>query len=294
MAALATGFLQAEDKPLAAKTTYPEIPYYLKQLQETQLEGQRIEFNKIIHEAIVGADLSDPHVVKKMEPIIDKVRIAMDSGLDRAYLSDQSMWLNSAVQYFEREKNKKHLSVPQSDWMATQAESLTGLRITTLPDKIILFDGKTNKTIVESANIYEGVISPDGRYVAFSRRTDEASRAEVWVTDVKTGKRKKIATLPSCRTLLFSLNGGHLLLQEEQTAEKRDVPLYAVSRGGGKLKLLGKVRLLETLVAKGKYKGQFVVYKEVIHHLGTTSQECAFVITEDGNETGRIKDVACR
>jgi dipeptidyl aminopeptidase/acylaminoacyl peptidase len=203
------------------------------------------------------------------------------------------MWLNSAIEYFEREKLKKIVDIPQDDWMKDQSESLTGLRITTLPDKVVLINGKTNKTVVESANIYEAVISPNGKNVAFSRKTNEDASAEIWIVDMKSLKRKKITTVKSCRTLLFSMDGGRLFFQEEPSS-KSDVPFYSVSRGGGKPKMLGKVRLIETLVAKGPFKGSLIAYKAVIHHLGTTSQDCAFALSENGREIGQLKNGPCR
>jgi hypothetical protein len=285
--------IYAEEVPFHVKATYPEIPYYLKQLQETELEGKRVEYNKIIHEAVVSSDLSDPRVVKKMEPIVQKIQMAADSGLDRPYLSGSSMWLNTAIEYFEREKLRRLIELPQSEWMKDQSESQSGLRITTLPEKITLFDGKNNKTVVESANIFEAVISPNGKYVAFSRKTNEETKAEIWVVDLKKLKRKKIASVKSCRTLLFSMNGNTLFFQEEPSS-KEDVPLYAISRSGGKPKMLTKVRLLETLVGSGPYQGNLIAYKAVIHHLGTTSQDCAFVLKENGREVGKIKGGPCR
>jgi hypothetical protein len=92
----------AESNSLPA-AGYAEIPYYLKQLETTTLEDKKLEFVKIIHDAVVSADFSDKKVLKQMDPIIQKIQIAADSGLDRAYLEGQSTYLMSAIEFYERE-----------------------------------------------------------------------------------------------------------------------------------------------------------------------------------------------
>ena len=274
--------------------SYQEIPYYLRQLQETQLENKRMECNKIIHDAIVNADLSDKRTVKKMGPIIDKVRIAMDSGFDRAYLEGSSMWLGSAVEYFEREKLRRTVLIPQADWMPVQTTAINGAQISIYPNKILIHQNEKTRTVAESAGIHEAVISPDAKRVAFFRKSDEATKAEVWLVNLKTMKREKLATLPSCATILFSLDGGHLFIQEEPADGNKESAVHRISSGGGSLKQIGTVRTMDAIVSKGKNKGALIVYRLNKHHLGTSQQECPFAWTSSGKEIGRLKDVPCR
>ncbi len=252
-----------------------------------------MECNKIIHDAIVNADLSDKKTVKKMDPIIDKVRIAMDSGFDRPYLEGTSMWLGSAVAYFEREKLRKTVSIPETDWMTVQTKAANGDEISIYPNKILLHSNEKTRTVAESAGIHEAIISPDGRRVAFFRQSDGSPKAEVWVVNLKNLKRTKVAVLDSCATLLFSLDGGKLYLQETAAGNK-EAALYKVSSGGGSLKSIGTVRSLDAIVAKGKNEGALIVHRFITHHLGTSQQECPIAWGDSGREIGRVKDAPCR
>ena len=253
-----------------------------------------MQFNKIIHDAVVSADLSDKKTVKQLEPITQKIQVAIDSGLDRPYLEGQSMWLGSALQYFESQKLRPRVEIPVSDWMPSQAESLNGLRISTYPDKILLQKGNENKVAAQSTNIHEAVIAPTGNRAAFFRKTDDGSKAEVWVINLKNLKRKKVASLPSCVTILFSMDGGRLFMQEKPQSQIEESAVWSVSTGGGSLKQIGTARVLETIVGRGKYKGALVVLKRTPHHLGTTQEDCAYAWGVSGKEIGRLKDGPCR
>lgn len=287
--------LHAESDPAQSQiATYPEIPYYIRQLEQASTEGKRMQYNKIIHDAVVNAELSNKKVVKRMEPTIDKIRAAMDSGLDRAYLEGQSMWLGSAVDYFEREKLRAVIEIPVSDWLPPQSSSLDGLGILTDPDKILLLLPGNPKKVVESSHIYEAVISPNGKMVAFFRQTDENAKAEIWVVNLKTLKRKKVATLPSCVTILFSLNSRRIFAQEKPVDVLQESTVLSFPAGGGRPTKLGQARVLETLVAKGRYKGNVIVYRRTLHHLGTSQKECACLWNDSGREIGKLKNGPCR
>jgi len=278
----------------APTASYAEVPYYLGKLQETELEGEKLRLNKLIHDAIVEADLSDRKVVKEMEPIIAKVRAAIAAGLDRAYVEGQSSWLASAVGFFDHEKLHRMVDVPEMDWAQPQTLARTGLRISTFPDRILLHEGDKTRTATESSNIHEAVISPDGRKIAYFRTSDDKTKAEIWVVDTRKLRRKKVTTAASCLTLLFSADGGKIFFQEVPDAPNVESALYSVGSGGGKPRKIARVRLLQTLVEKGDYKGNVVVFKAVLHPMGTTVRDCAAVVTPSGKEIGRIKGGPCR
>jgi hypothetical protein len=130
--------------------------------------------------------------------------------------------------------------------------------------------------------------------VAFFRRKDENSKAEVWVVNVKTARRKKMADVVSGLTLLFSLNSRHIYVQELPKNAEEESKIYSVSLWGGKPKLVGRARMLETILDNGPYRGDMVVFKTVKHHLGITAEDCAFVMTPGGKLLGRIKTGPCR
>ncbi len=280
--------------PAPQQTSYTEIPYYLRQLEMTDLESKRIEFNKIIHDAVANADLSDKKTVKKMEPIIARIRAAIDAKLDRPYIEGQSMWLQSAVDFFEREKNQQVISLPQSDWLPLEAPAKNGARISIFPDKILLLENDKSKVIAQSSNIHEAILSPDGRRVAFFRQTDDTSHAEIWVVDTRKLTRKKIAVYPSCNTLLFSLEGNRLFVQEKPSANNPEPAIHRISLSGGGERVIGKASSLETVVMKGRYEGKIIVYASKTHHLGISKQQCPYAWDASGEKIGRIKDVACR
>ena len=66
--------LKAE-APIPSPPDYKEIPYYLRQLETTDKEDKRVEFDKIIHDAVVNADLSDKKVVRALTPVIQKIQL---------------------------------------------------------------------------------------------------------------------------------------------------------------------------------------------------------------------------
>src|SRR5262249_3500877 len=160
------------------------------------------------------------------------------------------------------------------------------------PERLLLSDGNKSATVVESSNIHEGVLSPDGKRVAFARQPEGQDKAEIWIANAAKRTRKKLATVPSCFTLLFSRQGDRLFFQEKPKDNQSESGLWTLSAGGGKPKLIGSVRLLQTLVEKGRYQGDLVVYRLSKHHLGTAMQECPFLLDPSGREMGRIKDVA--
>ncbi len=280
--------------PAPVTATYSEVPYYLNKLQEAQLEGDKVQLNKVIHDAIVEADLSDKKVVKQMDPIIEKVRAAITAGLDRAYVEGQSSWLASAVAFYDHEKLHPIVDVPESDWAQPQTAAANGLRISTFPDRILLHEGEKTRTATESSNIHEAVISSDGRRIAYFRTSDDETKAEIWVVDTRKLKRRKVASAKSCLTLLFSADSGKIFFQEVPESANVESGLYSVGTGGGKPRELARVRLLQTTIEKGLYKGDLVVYKALLHPMGTAVRDCAAVITPSGKEIGRIKDGPCR
>jgi hypothetical protein len=278
----------------AAPATYPEIPYYLRQLGEATAEQRRVELTKIIHDAVVNTDLSDKKTVRAMEPIIAKIRIAMDSGLDRPYLEGVSMWLGSAVDYFDREKLQATVEVPESDWLASQTITADGGRLNITPDKIWLIHKENSLLVAESSNIHEAVITPDGKRAAFVRESKDGNRAEIWTVNMKNRVRQKLAEVASCMTLVLSADGGRIFFQEKLAGSGKGSNVWAIKFSGGKPKKIGEARLIQTVVAKGKHAGALVVYKNRIHHLGTTVQECAYIWDANGRNLGRIRNVACR
>jgi hypothetical protein len=278
----------------ATIATYPEIPYYVRQLGEATSERRRVELTKIIHEAVVNADLSNKRVVKAMEPMIAKIRISMDSGLDRAYLEGSSLWLGSAVDYFERDKLQPTVEIAQSDWLNSQTTTADGGRLTITPEKIWLVKKDRNILVAESSNIHEAVITPDGKRAAFIRELNDGSQAEIWSVKTKNRVRKKLTSVKSALTLVIASDGDRIFYQEKPTDDRSESVVWAIGFSGGKPKKIGQARLLQTLVAKGPHKNALVVFKNREHHLGTTVQECGYVWDERGHNIGRIKKLACR
>ncbi len=274
--------------------TYPEIPYYVRQLNETTVERRRIELTKIIHNAVVDADLSDRRVIKAMEPMIAKIRICMDSGLDRAYLEGSSMWLGSAVDYFEREKLRPTIDIAETDWLQSETGTDDGGRLNITPDKVWLINKDKSALVAESSNIHETVITPDGKRAAFIRELNDESRAEIWAVTMKNRVRKKIATVSSCLTLVISADGDRIFFQEKPAQADKESAVWAIDFGGGSPKKIGEARLLQTVVAQGRYKNALVVYKNRLHSLGIAVQECAYAWSDNGREIGRLKNISCR
>ncbi len=277
-----------------APATYPEIPYYLRQLNEATSDRKRVELNKIIHDAIVNANLSDKHVVKAMEPMIENVRKAISAGLDTAYLEGVSTWLGSAVAYFDREKGQPTLDITEAEWLSSQTSTDNGGRLVATPNKIWLVVKENNILVAESSNIHEAVITPDAKWAAFIRELNDGSRAEVWTVNMKNRVRKKLATVNSCLTLVISLDGDRIFIQEKPAEAKTESTIWSVSFSGGRAKKIGEARLLQTVVGKGRYKNSLVVYKVRPHHLGTTVQECAYAWDQQGHNLGRMKNIPCR
>lgn len=291
---LFVSLISADDIVPDIPPDYKEINYYLKKLQETQLEDERVKYNKIIHEAVVNNDLSDKKVVKAMGPLIEKLEIARDSDLDRTSITGQSMWLGSAIEYFHNEKLRPRINVPPSEWMENQTSSLEGKSISVFPGKIILHENDVSQTIAEMSKIHEAIISPDGSKVAFFRVPNEKNDfSEIWVLNLKKNKLKNIAQASSCYTLLFSLDGKRLFFQEKVRPGQYESGLFSVSATGGKPRHLSNVAKLMTVVQSGRYKNNLIVYKNRLHHLGVTRLECPAVITSSGKELGQIVDSPC-
>lgn len=278
-------------EPAAAPPGYKEAPYYLRKLAETDQEGKRYEFNKLIHDAIVNADVSDRTTARRMAPIVDKVRAAIQAGLDRPYLEGRSMWLGSAVAFYDREKDRRLVSCPPSEWYGEQSRSRTGAAIASFPDKILLLQGDANMTLVEESGLLESVISADGRRVAFAKTAGE--KTEVWTIDTRNGRKRRIGTFESVRTILFSLDGDRVFVQERGERNNEESAVFRVGAKGGRAKPIGRVRLLKSVVEKGRHRGRIVAEKDRPHHLGLTPLRCAYVIREDGREIGRIREIPC-
>lgn len=275
-------------------TTIPEIPYYLKQLGKTASEQKRMESVRIVHDAVVKADLSSKKNIKLLDPMVLKIKEAIANGMDQAYLAGESSWLQSAVDFYEREKGRPVIDIPESEWMPNQTTALNGSHISTYPDKILIHEGDKSRVIVESTNIHEAVISPDGKNVAFFRNGDDEATAQVWVANVKKPRRKKVAEIPNGYTLVFSLDGGTLFIQERPKSANEESTFYSVSTGGGSKKQLGTARVVETIVPKGKYAGAFIIYKVRKHHLGITQEDYPYAYDKSGREIGRLKNGPAR
>ena len=299
MLLLAAPILHAEEiigtAPGAAPAvTYSEVPYYLRHLNETNSERRRLELNKLIHEGLVNADLSDKKTVKAMEPIVANVRVAMDSGLDRTYLEGSSMWLGSAVDFFDREKLQSTVIISTSDWVDSQNVTADGGTLNITPQKIWLIRNQKSSLIAESSNIHEAVITPDAKRAAFVREVNDGTRSEIWTVNMKNRVRKKLIEVPSCKTLVISVDGNQLFYQERNANPDKESAVWMIGFSGGKPRNIGEARLIQTVVGKGKYKNSLVVHKNRTHHLGTTVQECSYGWTKDGKNLGLIKNVSCR
>jgi len=287
--------LSAQNEPSSKGINYQEIPDVLKKLEATQLEGERIQYNKIIHDAIVHADLINKHVVKKMIPIIKEIQVAIDSGLDRLNISGQAYWLASAINYFDQEKLQKKIEIPPSDWMSNQKETSLDQKISVFPDKIILYEGKKSTPVFVGSHIHEAIISPDGKWVAFFKLIDPALKdAEIYSLDLKKKNLRKLAHVSSCYTLLFSLDGKTIFFQEARTSPEKESGIFRVKTKGGRVQPLGHARVLQTIVEKGPHKGNLILYRNFLHHLGVSRLECPVAITPSGKELGKLPENLCR
>jgi len=293
---LSSGFsLSAQEKNVLDETpSYKEISYYLNKLYSTQREEERIQYNKIIHDAVVNADLSSKKVVKEMTPIIEKISKAVADNLDRTNISGREGWLTSAINFFKNEKLVPGVSVPSENWFGPQEEGRDGTQITVFPDRVMVMKGGETQTIVRGNNIHEAVISPDGRKVAFFQVEKESGPAEIWIFDIKREKKKKIAVVESCFTLLFSNDGGRVFFQALKKDGETESDISVISANGGKPRFLLKGSILDTLVASGSYRGYLIVYRRGISHLGTPGAECAYLFNSNGKLVGRIKGPVCR
>lgn len=271
-----------------------EIPKLLERLTTTALEDERLESAKKIHDIVVESDLTNPKAVKRLDPIIDEIRIAMDSGFDRTNISGQAMWLGSAVDYYEEVKLRPVIDVPESDWAPAEETALSP-KLSTYPDKIMVHTGPTSVTVVQSSNIHEAVLSPDGTKVAYFRRGDSGDAMEIWVARIRNKRQKRVAVVPSCYTLVFSLKGNRVYFQSRPKKAGEDSTVFSVSASGGKVKPIHAASLLETVVLRGKYRGHLVVYKPTAHPLGIAERVCAHIVhSGNGREIGRVRNGPCR
>lgn len=286
---LSFAFLNAQEA-----ISYKEIPYYLKQLEQTNLEEKRYEFLKLIHDSIVQADLLDKQTVKEMTPIIESVLKAMDSGLDRAYLDGKSYYLASAVDYFEDRKLKPEVDLAESDWLELQSKR-GSMKLSTYPDRILIHTESTTTLVAMNTHIHEAVISPEQKRVAYFRTTDQtALSSEIWVVDIRRKKQKRIISVPSCYTILFSNDGDDIFYQEKPVSMGKESRIFRVSSKGGKPRFITSGTLLQTLAKNGPYQGYLIVYKKIIHHWGATDQECPVVVKPSGQIVGRIRNAPCK
>jgi len=288
-----SGVFSGEDLP-SVEPTYKEIPYYLNKLSQTQLEEERIKFDKIIHDAVVNSDLSSKRVVKEMTPLIKRISEAIGKNLDRTNLAGQTGWLVSAIDFYNREKLIKFVDVPETERLTIQLESKNGTKITPFPDRIMVYiDGKPD-VLVKSTNIHEAVISPDGRRIAFFRLIAEDSpRAEIWVYSVKDREGKKVSVVPSCFTLLFSLDGKKIYFQMAKEEGQAESEICVVSAGGGNYKRLSEGALLQSIVGSGRYRGCLIILKKTYSHLGSGGQDCGFLFRPDGEMAGKLTEPVC-
>ncbi|MCB4756692.1 MAG: hypothetical protein LHV69_06625 [Elusimicrobia bacterium] len=274
---------------------YKEIPYYLRKLNETNLEEERIQYDKLIHDAVVNADLSSRRVVKDMEPLTARIKEAVSAGLDRQNISGRATWLASALRYYEREKGRRFVDVLREDCMENQTRGLGGIGLSPFPNKILLLEGETGTLLVEDTGIHEAIISPTNKRVAYFRSSREDSQSiEIWMVDVKKKKKRKILKWASCQTLLFSLDGGSLYFQERPAGREAESTIYRLSAGGGRPRRVCEGRMLETLIKGGPWKGHLIIYKNTAHPLGIQDEECPFVVRPNGSEVGRLRGMACR
>lgn len=274
---------------------YKEIPYYLRKLEETDREDEKVRFGKLIHDAVVNADLSSKKVVKEMEPFIERIQKAMDSGLDRASITGQTQWLASAVTYFEQEKLQPVVSIPETDWLPDQSKAKDGRTISTYPEKVLVHYNGQSEQVAEHTSIHEAVLSPDGRFLAYYRLIDpKGKKAEIWLVNVSTKKKKQLATVDSCYTLLFSLDSGKLYFQTIPSSPGAESDVFVVSRGGGRPKQIAKATILQTVVEKGDYRGNLILYRKTLHHLGVSQLECPYAYKENGQNLGRLVNATCR
>jgi hypothetical protein len=298
---LIAALLALQTLPLIAEQTatdtqppgYKEIPYYLRKLEETTLEDERVRFAKFLHDAVVNANLADRRVVKEMEPFIERLQKAMDSGLDRVSITGQTNWLGSAVEYFEREKNKPVIEIPEEYWLVNSTVS-TGVVLSTFPDKILVHKNAVSTEVVQHSNIHEAVLSPDARWIVYYRLiAPPEKKAELWLVNVANKRKKLIAVVNSCYTLLFSRDGGKIFFQSVPAKPKEESDVFVVSRGGGRPKLLTHATLLQSVVEKGPYRGNLILYRKTLHHLGVTNLECPFAYSEGGENRGRLVNATC-
>ncbi len=277
-----------------APPSYKEIPYYLRKLEETKLEDERLRFGKFLHEAVVNADLSDKKVVRELEPLIERLQKAQDSGLDTVSLTGQTNWIQSAIEYFEREKFQPVLDIPEADWTPSEPGK-NGPVLSTYPEKIMVHKQGKSEQIVEDSNIHEAVLSRDGRWVAYYRLIEpQGKKAELWSVNVANKKKRKIASVDSCYTILFSLDGGKVYFQAVPEKAGRESDIFVVSRGGGRPNRVAQAALLQSVIEKGRYKGNLILYQTVLHHLGVTRLQCPYAYSEGGKNLGRLVNAPCR
>jgi hypothetical protein len=229
-----------------------------------------------------------------MEPLIEKIQKAMDSGLDRPSITGQTQWLSSSVAYFEREKLQPVVSISESDWLPDQSKTRDGRALSTYPEKIsIHYKGKSEQ-VAEHTSIHEAILSPDGRWLAYYRLINpKEKKAEIWLVNMSSKKKKQLASVDSCYTLLFSLDGGKLFYQAVP-APNAESDVFVLSRGGGRPRRIAKATLLQTVVEKGPYRGNLILYRKNLHHLGVSQLECPYVHKENGVNLGRLVNIPCR
>ncbi|MFN0118861.1 MAG: hypothetical protein ACKVQC_11305 [Elusimicrobiota bacterium] len=270
-----------------------ELSYYLRQLESEKDETKILELNRLIHDGIVNAKLGDKKVLKELLPVIERVQIAMDSGLDRVNLTGEEKWLHSAMLYYEQEKNRQVIEVNETDIMTDQTQSLQDEKISVFPEKIIYIKNDQASPLIESTHINEAVVSPNGQDIGYCRNTD--GHGEIWTIQVKNKKNRKVASSKGCRTLLFSSDSQQLFFQEDLSPNQRQSTVYRVPVSGGTKKSLGEFRFLQGIVIKGKYKGCVIALKNRKHHLGIANLDCTYAISgSNGKEVGRLLNIPCR
>lgn len=254
---------------------------------------KRIEYAKIIHDALVAADLADKRTVKELKPVVADIRLAIADGLDSMNIAGVSGWMESSVRYFDRLKGEPVIDVAPDALYGAQTSSAGGTRISPYPDRIVLHGPDVSETIVEMGGIKEAIISPEGDRVAFIRAPETQNGVEIWTVSIAKRDVKRIATLPSCRTIVFSMNGRRIAFQETPDSPGAPSPYGRLSTRSGRIRRFGTAALVDTVIRDGDHRNALVVYRPTPHPLGIPDRACPYAVTWRGAVIGRIGNLDC-
>ena len=276
-----------------APPRYDEIPYYLRKLREADQEGKKVEFAKAIHDAVVNAPLWNRRVARSMDPVMEDLRSAIADGLDRANLVGEKGWIESAVMFYEAERGRPVVESTPADWMGPQTRH-GDTWISVYPGRILLHGQGETVTLVQDEGIHEAILSPNGRRLAYFKKGEGGEPArEIWGMDVRKKRRRKIADVPSCKTILFDLKGKWIFYQEGGAAGAES-PIRRIKFGGGKAVEIAEGVLLETVVERGRHRGALVLYKKRLDPMASSFRTCPYLFDARGREIGRVAGLACR